>query len=146
MSNFQIYISNYYAYNTISIPCFKMLSQLADNTFFQCLVCNDASYLLLIGTDIIFDEGDVVYGAVAEDRYSCKYCFYDVLADYFVCMPQSGDSIIDLIVQLWSQIFASNIFCLLFYKRVCIYFLLVHSFLYYSVVLGCIIFKKLICK
>ncbi|XP_041990901.1 uncharacterized protein LOC121741964 isoform X2 [Salvia splendens] len=64
--------------------------------------------------DIIFDEEDVVY--VAEDGYGCAYCFYDVLADYFVCIPQSGDSIIDLIVQLWSQSFASNIFCLLFYK------------------------------
>ncbi|XP_047976166.1 uncharacterized protein LOC125218523 isoform X4 [Salvia hispanica] len=30
---------------------------------------------------------------------------------------KSGDLIIDLIVQLWSQSFASNIFCLLFYKR-----------------------------
>ncbi|XP_047976163.1 uncharacterized protein LOC125218523 isoform X2 [Salvia hispanica] len=65
--------------------------------------------------DIIFDEEDVVY--VAEDGYGCAYCFYDVLADYFVCIPQSGDLIIDLIVQLWSQSFASNIFCLLFYKR-----------------------------
>ncbi|XP_057772269.1 uncharacterized protein LOC130991866 [Salvia miltiorrhiza] len=65
--------------------------------------------------DIIFDEGDVVYDA--EDRNGCAYCFYDVLADYFVCVPRSGDSIIDLIVQLWSQSFASNIFCLLFYKR-----------------------------
>ena len=93
------------------------------------------SYLLLVGTDIIFDEEDVVY--VAEDGYGCAYCFYDVLADYFVCIPQSGDLIIDLIVQLWSQSFASNIFCLLFYKRVCIYFLLGLSLLYYLNVLGC---------
>lgn len=78
--------------------------------------------LLLIGTDIIFDEGDVEY--VAEDRYGRAYCFYDALADYFVCMPENGNSIIDMIVQLWSrQSFASNIFCLLFYKRVGIYFL-----------------------
>ncbi|KAH6810468.1 K-stimulated pyrophosphate-energized sodium pump protein [Perilla frutescens var. frutescens] len=65
--------------------------------------------------DIIFDEEDVVYAA--EDRYGCAVCFYDVLADYFVCMPQNGKSIIDLVVQLWSQSFASNIFCLLFHKR-----------------------------
>ncbi|KAG6432862.1 hypothetical protein SASPL_104450 [Salvia splendens] len=70
------------------------------------------SYLLLVATYIIFDEEDVVY--VAEDGYGRAYCFYDVLADYFVCIPQSGDSIIDLIVQS----FASNIvFCLLFYKQ-----------------------------
>ncbi|XP_041994243.1 uncharacterized protein LOC121744718 isoform X4 [Salvia splendens] len=65
--------------------------------------------------EIIFEEEGVVYGA--EDRYGRAYCFYDVLADYFVSTPKSGDSIIELIVQLWSQSFASNIFCLLFYKR-----------------------------
>ncbi|XP_041991447.1 uncharacterized protein LOC121742390 [Salvia splendens] len=65
--------------------------------------------------EIIFEEEGVVYGA--EDRYGRAYCFYDVLADFFVSTPKSGDSIIDLIVQLWSQSFASNIFCLLFYKR-----------------------------
>lgn len=78
---------------------------------------NATSDLPLIGTDIIFDEEDVVYDA--EDRNGCAVCFYDVLADYFVCMPQNGESIIDLIVQLWSQSFAANIFCLLFHKRVC---------------------------
>ncbi|KAK6144593.1 hypothetical protein DH2020_021413 [Rehmannia glutinosa] len=74
----------------------------------------DASSLLFIETGIIFGEE---YGiSMAEDRYGCPICFYNVLADYFVCEPQNGKSILDLIVQLWSQSFASNIFALLFHK------------------------------
>ncbi|KAL0390440.1 UNVERIFIED_CONTAM: hypothetical protein Scaly_0401100 [Sesamum calycinum] len=63
---------------------------------------------------IIFGEEDAI--SVADDGYSGPICFYSVLADYFVCMPQNGKSILDLIVQLWSQSFASNIFALLFHK------------------------------
>ncbi|KAG6531305.1 hypothetical protein ZIOFF_005110 [Zingiber officinale] len=43
-------------------------------------------------------------------------CFYDLLADYYVQAPQAGNSIVDLIVQLWSQYFVSHIFALLFHK------------------------------
>ncbi|XVE79622.1 hypothetical protein DITRI_Ditri14bG0072800 [Diplodiscus trichospermus] len=42
--------------------------------------------------------------------------FYDVLADYYVRVPESGKPILHLIVQLWSQSFASHIFALLFHK------------------------------
>ncbi|EYU18952.1 hypothetical protein ABFS82_04G184000 [Erythranthe guttata] len=64
--------------------------------------------------DIIFgEEGSI---SVADDRYGGPICFYDVLADYFVSMPQNEKSILDLIVQHWSQSFASNIFSLLFHK------------------------------
>ncbi|XP_039031170.1 uncharacterized protein LOC120165798 [Hibiscus syriacus] len=42
--------------------------------------------------------------------------FYDVLADYYVRVPVRGKPIIDLIVQLWSQSFASHIFALLFHN------------------------------
>ncbi|KAK4408581.1 hypothetical protein Sango_0439100 [Sesamum angolense] len=63
---------------------------------------------------IIFGEEDAI--SVADDGYSGPICFYSVLADYFVCMPQNGKSILDLIVQLWSQSFASNTFALLFHK------------------------------
>ncbi|KAK8514485.1 hypothetical protein V6N13_063373 [Hibiscus sabdariffa] len=42
--------------------------------------------------------------------------FYDVLADYIVRVPPCGQPILDLIVQLWSQSFASHIFALLFHK------------------------------
>lgn len=45
-------------------------------------------------------------------------CFYDLLADYYVQAPQAGNSIVDLIVQLWSQYFVSHIFALLFHKWV----------------------------
>ncbi|KAL7127411.1 hypothetical protein ABFS83_14G250900 [Erythranthe nasuta] len=64
--------------------------------------------------DMIFGEEDAI--SVADDRYGCPICFYNVLADYFVRMPQNGNSFLDLIVQLWSQPFASNIFPLLFHK------------------------------
>ncbi|XP_027087465.1 uncharacterized protein LOC113783253 [Coffea eugenioides] len=64
--------------------------------------------------DIIFRREDV--SSVAEDYTEGPICFYNVLADYFVCMPQNGKPILDLIVQLWSQSFASNIFTLLFHK------------------------------
>ncbi|KAG9129625.1 hypothetical protein Leryth_014472 [Lithospermum erythrorhizon] len=43
-------------------------------------------------------------------------CFYDVLADHLVTNPENGKRILDLIVQLWSQSFVSNIFSLLFHK------------------------------
>nr|XP_043636552.1 uncharacterized protein LOC122607604 [Erigeron canadensis]XP_043636553.1 uncharacterized protein LOC122607604 [Erigeron canadensis] len=43
-------------------------------------------------------------------------CFYDVLADHFSLQPELGKPILVLIVQLWSQPFASHIFALLFHK------------------------------
>ncbi|KAK1311590.1 hypothetical protein QJS10_CPA07g00239 [Acorus calamus] len=42
--------------------------------------------------------------------------FYDVLADHYVRVPDDGKRILDLIVQIWSQSFASHIFVLLFHK------------------------------
>lgn len=45
-------------------------------------------------------------------------CFYDVLADYYVQVPESGKPILDLIVKLWSQSFTCHIFTLLFHKWV----------------------------
>ncbi|KAK8598461.1 hypothetical protein V6N13_094430 [Hibiscus sabdariffa] len=45
-----------------------------------------------------------------------RLCFYDVLADYYIRVPENGKPILDLIVQLWSQSFASHIFALLFHK------------------------------
>lgn len=49
-------------------------------------------------------------------------CFFDVLADYYVKMSESGKDILDLMVQLWSQSFASHIFSLLFHKWVLLIF------------------------
>lgn len=45
-------------------------------------------------------------------------CFFDVLADYYVKVSERGKDILDLMVQLWSQSFASHIFSLLFHKWV----------------------------
>ncbi|XVF46492.1 hypothetical protein PTKIN_Ptkin03bG0031200 [Pterospermum kingtungense] len=56
--------------------------------------------------------------AISPADYSIngRLCFYDVLADYYVLVPESGKPILDLIVQLWSQSFASHVFALLFHK------------------------------
>ncbi|XP_077214398.1 K-stimulated pyrophosphate-energized sodium pump protein isoform X1 [Tasmannia lanceolata] len=52
----------------------------------------------------------------SRDEIENCLCFYDVLADHYVRMPENGKPILDLIVQLWSQSFASHIFALLFHK------------------------------
>lgn len=53
---------------------------------------------------------------VENDGIENTLCFYDVLANHYVKVPESGKHILDLIVQLWSQSFASHIFALLFHK------------------------------
>ncbi|GAB4860186.1 hypothetical protein Ancab_011664 [Ancistrocladus abbreviatus] len=65
--------------------------------------------------EIILSRDD---GAIspAADGSESHLCFYDVLSDHFVQVPQDGRPILDLIVKLWSQSFASNIFSLLFHK------------------------------
>ncbi|XP_035830425.1 uncharacterized protein LOC110865240 isoform X4 [Helianthus annuus] len=53
----------------------------------------------------------------SEVQMKVPLCFYDVLADHFASEPdERGKPILDLIVQLWSQPFASHIFALLFHK------------------------------
>ncbi|KAK3206217.1 hypothetical protein Dsin_020263 [Dipteronia sinensis] len=63
---------------------------------------------------ILSSEEEAIFPA--EDSTGGQLCFYDVLADYYVRAPDSGKRILDLIVQLWSQSFASHIFSLLFHK------------------------------
>ncbi|EPS60580.1 hypothetical protein M569_14222, partial [Genlisea aurea] len=65
--------------------------------------------------DVIFGEDEAI-SEVDDGGCGGPICFYDVLADHFACVPQNGKSSLDLIVQLWSQSFASNIFALLFHK------------------------------
>lgn len=65
--------------------------------------------------DIILSR-DAVGVSPAPDGIESRMCFYDVLADHYVKVPQNGKAILDLIVQLWSQSFASHIFALLFHK------------------------------
>lgn len=67
-------------------------------------------------TEIILGTKDAII--VAEERAEGPTCYYYVLADHFVHVPQNGKPILDLIVQLWSQSFAANIFSLLFHKWV----------------------------
>ncbi|XP_010260104.1 PREDICTED: uncharacterized protein LOC104599316 isoform X2 [Nelumbo nucifera] len=64
--------------------------------------------------DIIISKDDDGVSS-AEDDIN-HLCFYNVLADHYVIVPENGKPILDLIVQLWSQSFASNIFALLFHK------------------------------
>ena len=70
------------------------------------------------GTDIILGREDANSNAKIEVKV--PICFYDVLADHFALEHQHENSILALIVQLWSQPFASHIFALLFHKWVCI--------------------------
>ncbi|XWS71714.1 hypothetical protein CRYUN_Cryun03dG0162500 [Craigia yunnanensis] len=65
--------------------------------------------------DIILCREEYVISP-AEYGTNGRLCFYDVLADYYVRVPESGNPILDLIVQLWCQSFASHIFALLFHK------------------------------
>nr|XP_016501201.1 PREDICTED: uncharacterized protein LOC107819593 isoform X2 [Nicotiana tabacum] len=64
--------------------------------------------------EIILSSEDAI--TAAEERAEGPTCYYYVLADHFVRVPQNGKPILDLIVQLWSQSFASNTFSLLFHK------------------------------
>ncbi|CAI0474960.1 unnamed protein product, partial [Linum tenue] len=68
-----------------------------------------------LNTDIILGrEEDAI--SPDKDGSATELCFYNVLADYYVEAPESGKRILDLIVLLWSQSFASHIFALLFHK------------------------------
>lgn len=64
--------------------------------------------------EIIVSEDDLI--SPCDNGTKGPLCFFDVLADYFVWEPENGNPILDLIVQLWSQSFASHIFSLLFHK------------------------------
>jgi len=65
--------------------------------------------------DAIMSENDDGIAPV-DEREDGRLCFYEILANHFVRVPKSGRRILELIVQLWSQSFASNIFALLFHK------------------------------
>lgn len=73
--------------------------------------------MLQLKTGMILNEDE---GIVASEGHGIEsgLCFYDVLADHYVRMPENGKPILDLIVQLWSQSFVSHIFALLFHKWV----------------------------
>ncbi|XP_011042677.1 PREDICTED: uncharacterized protein LOC105138324 isoform X2 [Populus euphratica] len=64
---------------------------------------------------IIFSREEDAISPV-EDDADGQLCFFNLLADYYVRVPESGKQILHLILQLWSQSFASHIFFLLFHK------------------------------
>ncbi|XP_057252303.1 uncharacterized protein LOC104900153 isoform X3 [Beta vulgaris subsp. vulgaris] len=65
--------------------------------------------------DIILSRGaDTI--TPSEEGLEDHLCFYDVLSGHFIQVPEDGQPILDLIVKLWSQSFASHIFALLFHK------------------------------
>ncbi|KAL9334204.1 hypothetical protein Peur_074343 [Populus x canadensis] len=64
---------------------------------------------------IIFSREEDAISPV-EDDADGQLCFFNMLADYYVRVPESGKQILHLILQLWSQSFASHIFFLLFHK------------------------------
>jgi len=66
-------------------------------------------------TAILFDQNEDMINP-AEVGMKSSPCFYEVLAEHFIQMPENGRLVLRLIVQLWSQSFASQIFSLLFYK------------------------------
>uniref|UniRef100_A0A0E0BX72 Uncharacterized protein n=2 Tax=Oryza TaxID=4527 RepID=A0A0E0BX72_9ORYZ len=65
--------------------------------------------------DVILSTNDDGIAPV-DEREDTRLCFYEILANHFVKVPESGRRILDLIVQLWSQSFAANIFALLFHR------------------------------
>lgn len=66
-------------------------------------------------TDIICSRSEDAT-AKADDRMDNCLCFYEVLAEHYVGVPEDGKCVLDLIIQLWSQSFVSLIFALLFHK------------------------------
>lgn len=75
------------------------------------------THVLLYKSEIILStEEDAI--APVEHGMDNPLCFYDVLADYYVQVPEGGKPILDLIVKLWSQSFTCHIFTLLFHKWV----------------------------
>ncbi|KAF8082739.1 hypothetical protein N665_0809s0041 [Sinapis alba] len=66
--------------------------------------------------DVILSKEEDVISDVADQADGGPLCFFDVLADYYVKVSERGKDILDLMVQLWSQSFASHIFSLLFHK------------------------------
>lgn len=90
--------------------------------------CSHIVFVLELKTDIILSREE---DAISPSEYGIngRLCFYDVLADYYVQVPENGKPILDLIVQLWSQSFASHVFSLLFHKWVgCVHDLVHGSF------------------
>lgn len=102
---------NFFIYNHICISC-HLFSKIFSVLRWDFLLSCDG-----FGTDIILGREDAASDSWIEIKV--PICFYDVLADHFSSEPEHGKPILAMIVQLWSQPFASHIFALLFHKWVC---------------------------
>ncbi|KAH7301763.1 hypothetical protein KP509_23G041400 [Ceratopteris richardii] len=82
-----------------------------------------AEILLQLFTDVALEVDDrargLLYGSSAsggENDTKRRVCFYEVIAERYMQVPDDGKVILPLFLQLWSQSFASQIFALLFYQ------------------------------
>ncbi|KAI5079909.1 hypothetical protein GOP47_0005388 [Adiantum capillus-veneris] len=79
--------------------------------------------LLQLFTDVALEVDDraqeLLYGPFAEARNDTtkpKVCFYEVIAERYVQVPDDGKAVFPLFLQLWSLSFSSQIFALLFHQ------------------------------
>lgn len=111
-------------YSHKSSAYFSALTQAIDKKLQKALASPTQRRDLLqqLFADVALEVDDrareiILGGEDAEVQHKVPLCFYDVLADHFAFEPdERGKPILDLIVQLWSQPFASHIFALLFHK------------------------------
>ena len=95
-------------------------------------VCYVACYGSLNVVDISFlNETERLYGSGRSgdfdvDKRSCL-CFYEVIAERYMQVPDDCKTVLQLFVKLWSQSFASQIFALLFYQWVSFISFLEHN-------------------
>ena len=88
-----------------------------------CCVCYLPCYRSLNVVDIsLLNETERLYGSGRSgdcdvDKGSCL-CFYEVIAERYMQVPDDCKTVLQLFVKLWSQSFASQIFALLFYQWV----------------------------
>jgi hypothetical protein len=75
-----------------------------------------ANFFLLIQTALLYGSGTSEVLDVGRRPF---LCFYEVIAERYMQVPEDCKAILQLFVKLWSQSFASQIFALLFYLWVC---------------------------
>ncbi|KAL3700962.1 hypothetical protein R1sor_018984 [Riccia sorocarpa] len=71
----------------------------------------------------LYEQDDNSPRSVVDNGISPKFkysgrplCFYEVLAEHYVQVPEDAKEVLPLFLQLWSQSFASQIFTLLLYQ------------------------------
>eukprot|EP00250_Pteridium_aquilinum_P003763 c1405_g1_i1 orf=142-1218(-) len=82
-----------------------------------------AEFLLQLFTDVALEVDaraqELLYGVVTNanaDGTKPRICFYEVIAERYVQVPDDGKAVLPFFLQLWSLSFASQIFALLFYQ------------------------------